>query len=204
MRGGKMPDKALEETIRGIFSEEMSNIVINAPSNNLLLYSFLVIAIVLIVSLVVIVKIASNSASKAINTGVAPYIEQLKSFHTSLDKTHQNYSVLSTKLSTLTEEFIKMSTLKLGDDNMSKLLTRQLDTLSRRVQDSFLDNTAKLQEHDVESNKRLLDLHKSLLDIRLHLLTSSNNQVFGNMLVDKGLVTRDELNLILQELLERS
>jgi DNA anti-recombination protein RmuC len=197
--------KAVEELVKGLFSENMQKTVINAPTDKFLIYAFLIIAVILIISLIAILKIASGSASKAITSSVAPYVEQLGNFQKAFERSQDSYEKMITKFSALTEEIVRSQTIRAGEEDRFDNLNSHFQEMNLRFHENMTSLFTVFREHEKNSYERQIEIQKynqkvsmSLLEMRANCSLASRKRV-GEVLVEKGYTTREHLNEVLQE-----
>jgi DNA anti-recombination protein RmuC len=197
--------KVMGELVKGLFSENMKQIVVTVPTDKFLIYAFLIIAVVLIVSLVIILKISSGSVNKAILTSISPYVEQLGNFQKAFERSQESYDKMATKFSRLTEEIVKSQTLRIGEEDRFDSLNQHFQEMNLRFHDNMTSLFTVFREHEKNSYERQLEIQKynqkvsmSLLEMRANCSLASRKRV-GEILVEKGYATRAQLNEVLEE-----
>jgi len=158
------------ELIRGLFSEQMKSMVIEAPTDRYLIYAFLVIAVVLIVALVAILRIASSSASKAIGESIKPYVEQLAGFQKSFEKSQQAYERMAGRFTKMTEELVKFQTVRGAEEDKFDILLRQFGDLQTRTSENINSLSTAFREHEKNSYERHIEVQKEYQNILLSLV----------------------------------
>jgi signal transduction histidine kinase len=197
--------KIVEEVVKGLFSEGMQKTVTTAPTDNFLIYVFLIIAVILIIALVAILKIASNTASKAITSSVAPYVEQLGNFQKAFERSQESYDKMIRKFSALTEEIVRSQTIRENEEDKFTSLSNHFQEMYLRFQDNMTSIFTVFREHEKNSYERQLEMQRFNQKVLMSLLEMRsgcslvNQRRIGERLVEKGYVTREQLNEITQE-----
>jgi len=159
-----------KEMIKGLFSEQMKDMVIQAPSDTYLIYVFLIIAVVLVAAMIIMLKISSGSAGKAITESVTPYIEQLSNFQKAFEKSQESYDKMNDRFVLLTEELIRYQTLRTAEGDMFEVILRQFNEMQNRVSDNVNNTLVAFREHEKNSYERHVDLIKNCYITKMQLL----------------------------------
>lgn len=193
----------IKDIVKGVFSEEVGNIVRDAPSDRMLIYAFLVIAIVLILSLVVILKISSNSANRAIKESVHPYIEKLSSFQNSFERSQNNYEIMSNKFHRLVEEMAKQNSMRIGEEDKIDMVMKQIDSLCGRINDNIVNVQISLRDHEKGSYERQLEIQRFNYEVRLHIMGANYKKDIIDRMIEKGLVEKEQVDEIVSEIIKK-
>lgn len=200
--------KAMEELIKGLFNENMSKIVVNAPTDRFMIYAFMIIAVVLIIALIAILRISANSANKAIISSVSPYVEQLGKFHKSFEKSQESYDKMSVKFNKLTEEIVKSQTLREGEEDRFDNLTQHFQEMNTRFSDNMNNLFTVFREHEKNTYEKQIENQKFNQKVTLTLMemrancSVANRKRIGEILIDKGYINRTQLNEVVAEQLK--
>jgi len=188
--------KAMEQLIHGLFSKEMQETVINAPQNNYLMYIFLIVAIVLIIAVIIIMKIAAGGITKGIQQGINPFVNQLQTFQTAFDNsfavTQRSYENMAVRFSTLTERIIEV---QMAND----VSEERMNTMSCKLTEIQSSTDANLH-HMIMS---MTECKENIAHMK-HSCSLGWLKKFGNKLVDKGIVSKEDVEKYINELLSET
>lgn len=197
--------EAMAEVFKGLFSEEMAQIVTEAPTDRYLIYTFLVIAVVLIGSVILILKITTSATSKTVKSAVEPYMQQLTSFEKAYSDSMKEYNTMQNKFDELKEELIRFQTLRAGEEDLFAILRSKFDTLGLKVGNTIDNISTIIREHEKNSFERHMTIHKLHYEIRMFIIETKHYcgipyaKSMGERLVDKGVLTSEELTEFLEE-----
>jgi hypothetical protein len=196
---------AVSEVVRGVFSEQMTKAVSEAPTDNFIVYAFLIIALVLIGAVVAILKISSNTTSKAVASSIAPYISQLQALESSFKSSQEVYERMATRFATLTEELVRFQTLRIGEEDRIEGLSRQFQDTQTRISDLINSLFTAFREHEKNSYERQIEGQKNNQNVKLALVEMrancgvSHKRRVGEKLLEKGYISRVQLDEVLNE-----
>lgn len=174
-------DAATQEIIKGIFSEEMRKITIEAPSNNYMMYTFLIIAVVLILAVVMIVKITSGGMAKGIEKGMEPFVTQIGLFQ-------KSYEDMASKFSGLTQKIVEAQMQRESEDDKFELMFT-------RFQELHNNN----YQYWNQTQQNINECKMTIIHSRDHCAMVGINKM-AQRLIDKGLVSKEQVEEILHGL----
>jgi hypothetical protein len=197
--------KAITEIVKGVFSEQVTKATTEAPTDNFIVYAFLVIAIVLIIAVVVLLKISSSATGKAVSASIDPYVIQLKSLEKSFVSSQNVYEKMTNKFTTLTEELVRFQTLRIGEEDKLEEIGRQFKDMQNKSLDVINNLFNTFREHEKNSYERQIEAQKNSHNIKIALVEmrvnciASYRRKLGDKLIDKGYISRTQLEEVLHE-----
>ncbi len=195
------------EVGEGITGSEVTKMVQTSSTENLSIWALVVILLVFIAALVIIIKVFLNTSVKT-NEGLKVIIqqnaEQFNVFRESLDKMSENFRVLS-------ESMAKFQVLKGAEDDKYDILMNRFQELKNEISGSHNNLNSMFRSHEKNEHQLHSEVKQNIEKFRTIILemrsffcgiSSWKQKKLGEMLVDEGICTRDQIEKLLRKQVE--
>lgn len=155
-------DEATQEFIKGLFSEEMAEITKNAPTDNYIMYIFLVITIALFALVLLVVRNSAKSIAQAQKCATEPYEAQLQVINQIFTDYNKELNKINAYINEFTEELQDLKTRSLGESDVHTMLMQKFIELQQTNQRTFSDLFAAWREYERSLNMKVDNLNREL------------------------------------------
>ena len=156
-------DPILENTIKGLFSKEMAEIIRVSNDNKFLMYIFMVIAIVICIVVVIINRNTTNNMLKVVNSTTIPYTNGLRDIK-------QVIQELSNEINEVNITFAKTQINNLGKEDKLEVLSKKIQKMCMLQQRTFNDLSSILTDHSRNLYTVQRDIDEAINNISLQLV----------------------------------